>query len=108
MEEIDMFFGRATRQVGAQRDSDAVLIRAAQIEDILSHQPLKPSVAITREIGACNMAKMQGPICIGKRRGDENLHCLSFLSCSSHALSSIMSISSSSVAWWPLKMTLRA
>src|SRR5688572_17595644 len=73
MKMIDLFFRCSTCKLGAERNGNTVFVRAADIEHIISLKPLETGVAVSREVSACDMAKMELPICIGKSRCDQNL-----------------------------------
>lgn len=58
MKLIDMSFGRALSEIGAQRDGDAMLVGAANVGDLFAHEPLKTGVAVPRQISPCDVAKV--------------------------------------------------
>src|SRR3990167_9235054 len=85
MEEIDMFFRGALGEVCAQSDRNAMFIGSADIKNIMATQPLKACIAVAREVGACDMAKMEGAVGIRQGRSNQDLllhGCSRMLFCS--------------------------
>lgn len=66
MKEVDVLFGRSMCHVSAECDRNAMLIRAADIEDVIAHKPLEPGIAIPWQVGPCNVAKVERAIRIGQ------------------------------------------
>src|SRR5271169_3026853 len=73
MVDIDVLLRSPTGEIGTQGNRNSVFVGAADIDHIAPLQPLKPGVAIGRQIGACDMPEMELSIGIGGRRCDQNL-----------------------------------
>ena len=73
VEMIDVLFGRSSGHLCAEGDGDAMFIGAANVEDIIALEPFEARIAIARQIGPGDVAKMEGAVRIGERRRDEDL-----------------------------------
>ena len=73
VEMIDVLFGSFSGHLCAEGDGDAMFIGAANVEDVIALEPFEARIAIARQIGPGDVAKMEGAVRIGERRRDEDL-----------------------------------
>ncbi|ANT64579.1 hypothetical protein Ptc2401_00791 [Prosthecochloris sp. CIB 2401] len=76
MVTVDYGLGGDAFLVGGDGDGDAVLVGAADVDDILALEPFEADVEVCREIDACKMTEVDRAICVGKGCGDEGTYML--------------------------------